>query len=211
MPAKKERKAKVARLALLFTRFGYSLIGLAALLVVVTYLPIISLELRYVFTRPNTNSPGSQTVAPITPVDNMLGLVIPKIGANAKIIPNVDPYNSREYQIALTKGVAHAKGTVLPGNVGNSFIFSHSSVNFLEASRYNSIFYLLHNLETGDEIEAYVEGQKFVYRVTGKQMVAAGDVSFITKKTTESTLTLMTCWPPGTTFKRLIITATLTP
>src|SRR5687768_8091733 len=39
---------------------------------------------------------------------------IPKINANAPVIPNVDPFNEIEYKKSLENGVAHAKGTVMP-------------------------------------------------------------------------------------------------
>jgi len=146
----------------------------------------------------------------ITPIDEAFGIVIPKLGANARIIPNVNPYDSSVYQQALTQGVAHATGTVFPGRVGNVFLFSHSSVNFYEANRYNSIFYLLYKLEIGDEINLYYKGEKFVYRVTEKKTVNPKDVSYLTGQTTKKVVTLMTCWPPGTTTKRLLVIAELT-
>lgn len=145
----------------------------------------------------------------IQPVDKEFGIVIPKIGANAKIIPAVDPYNSNEYQWALTKGVAQAKGTANPDMEGNMFLFSHSSANLLEAKNYNSVFYLLDKLEKGDKVEIYYRDTKYVYSVTGKQIVNADAVSYLTQKTTEHTLTLMTCWPAGTSFKRLIVNTTI--
>ncbi|MDO8498849.1 MAG: sortase [bacterium] len=147
-------------------------------------------------------SPNSQT---IQPVDEEFGIVIPKIRANAKVIPGVDPYNEREYQIALSKGVAQAKGTALPGETGNIFIFAHSSANFFEANRYNSIFYLLHRLEAGDEIDLFYQKQKFTYVVTEKKLVDPSEVSYLNNKGSEPVITLMTCWPPGTTLKRLLV------
>ena len=83
----------------------------------------------------------------ITPTDTQFGLVIPKINANSPIIKDVDPNNQREYQVALSKGVAHALGSALPSQTGNVFLFSHSAGNFWEASRFNGIFYLLNKLE----------------------------------------------------------------
>jgi sortase A len=140
------------------------------------------------------------------------GIVIPKIRANAKVINNIDPFNSKEYQWALTKGVAHAKGTAYPGHAGNTFIFAHSSVDWYIANRYNSVFYLLHKLEKGDKIEMYYKKKKYVYEVTVKKYVDASDVSYLNSQNSlnslnTSILTLMTCWPPGTTYKRLIVQA----
>jgi len=91
------------------------------------------------------------------------------------------------------------------------FIFSHSSVNFFEALRYNSVFYLLDKLEKGDIVDIFMNKEKFTYIVTEKELVDASNISFLTERTNQKLLTLMTCWPPGTTYKRLIVRAILTP
>ncbi|MCR4306159.1 MAG: class E sortase [Candidatus Daviesbacteria bacterium] len=129
--------------------------------------------------------------------------------ANVKIVPNVDPFNVKDYQIALTRGVAHAKGTAFPNGVGNVFLFSHSSVSFYEANRYNSIFYLLDKLAVGDEIDLYYLNSKFEYSVTEKKVVDAADIKYLASSGSGRTVTLMTCWPPGTSFKRLMVIAKL--
>ncbi len=169
-----------------------------------TFYPVLWQEAKY-------SLKPIQPTRPIKPINTDFGIVIPKILANAKVIDNVDPFNSREYQIALTKGVAHAIGTAYPGNVGNNFIFAHSSVDWYIANQYNSVFYLLYKLEKGDKINMYYKKEKFVYKVIEKKYVEANDVSFL-NPSSESTsiLTLMTCWPPGTTLKRLIIRAEIT-
>ncbi len=196
MPSKKPAKTNnffiVAGLVLFLS-------GLSIFLL--TFFPVIKEEAKYSL-KPLT------AAKKITPVDTDFGIVIPKILANAKVVANVDPYNSKEYQWALTKGVAHAKGTAFPGFGGNSFIFAHSSGNWYDANRYNSVFYLLHKLEKDDEIDVYYANKKYVYKVTAKKFVDPKNVSFLNPASSpDSTLTLMTCWPPGTTLKRLIIQA----
>ncbi len=59
-------------------------------------------------------------------------IIIPKIGAQSGIVSEVDPYNKAEYLKALSGGVAHAKGTALPGELVNIFLFAHSSVEATE-------------------------------------------------------------------------------
>lgn len=144
----------------------------------------------------------------IIPNDENFGIVIPKINANSKVVKNVNPFNSSEYQVALTKGVAHAKGSAYPGQFGNVFLFSHSSVNFYEASKYNSVFYLLSKLNKGDDIYIFYNKTKLKYKIVGKKTVSPNDVSYLAANNSKKhTLTLMTCWPPGTTLNRLIIVA----
>lgn len=142
----------------------------------------------------------------LTPPNTDFALTIDKIGASSAIVKSVDPYNSQVYQKALKDGVAHAKGTKLPGEGGNIFLFAHSSADLLTAERYNSIFYLMHHLEIGDIIKVWSEGKEYDYAVSDKKFVSPSDTQSLTAKTSEQ-LTLMTCWPPGTTMKRLIIIA----
>lgn len=184
------------------------LISLGALLIIVSlilfifiFFPVAKVEIGYNLNKPKVN------INQITPIDKEFGIVIPKIGANSKVIANVDPYNSNIYQIALTKGVAQAKGSALPDKIGSMFLFSHSSANILEAGRYNSIFYLLSKLEKNDEIYIYYKNVKYKYKVTDKKIVDAKDVSYLNPKSDVRTLILMTCWPAGTTYKRLLIIA----
>lgn len=143
----------------------------------------------------------------IRPVDEEFGIVIPKIGANAKVVANVDWKDGAVYQRALTQGVAHAAGTAVPGQPGNIFVFAHSGIDFYEAVRYNAVFYLLNKLEPGDEITLTYQRQKFLYRVTEQKIVAPEDISYLTGDPARETLTLMTCWPAGTTLRRLVVVA----
>ena len=191
---------------------GFFLIFTSIAVFIFTFYPVIFAEIKYQLAKLGDrssvvsieeNAPNGKNV--IKPVDEEFGIVIPKIGANAKVIENVDPYDPQIYQKALTGGVAHAKGTVFPGNFGNIFIFSHSSVNFYEANRYNSIFYLLSKMEKGDEVYIFFHKQKFMYKVTDKKIVAPQEVSYLSGQAQGQILTLMTCWPAGTTFKRLLV------
>ncbi len=148
-----------------------------------------------------------ETIA-ITPVDADFGIVIPKINANARVLPNVDPSSYKEYMAALKLGVAHAAGTALPGMAGNTYFFAHSTDFFWNVGRYNAVFYLLKELEAGDEVDVFYNGRRFIYTVTDKKIVSSDDISYLTNSLDgEERLTLQTCWPPGTTIKRLLIIA----
>jgi LPXTG-site transpeptidase (sortase) family protein len=201
-------------------RIGKLLVGIGTILIILAFgilftvtSPVLFHELTYQFGshKPvRVESVSSQTnnvVDVIVPKDPNAGIVIPKIRANASIVLNVDPYNEKAYQQALTKGVAHAKTSAYPGQIGNVFLFSHSSQDFFTANRYNSIFYLLTKLEQDDEIYLFYQGKPYMYTVTGHTIVEPNAVSLMTKKAENKELTLMTCWPPGTTLKRYIVTA----
>jgi sortase A len=194
------------RLSSIIIFVGLTLFGLGFAVFALTYIPLLELEVRYELGKSN---PSKEPLV-VEPKDKEFGIVIPKIGANASVIGGVNPVNPKDYQLALTRGVAHAATSALPGSSGNMFIFSHSSANFYMATRYNSVFYLLNKLERGDKIDIYYKGQIFVYEVTGKEMVAPTETKYMRTSYSQSpTLTLMTCWPPGTNLKRLLVVAKL--
>jgi len=149
-----------------------------------------------------------QKVEILNPIDTQFGIVIPKLGANAKIFPNVDPQNPNEFLPVLRHGIAHAKGSVFPGMQGNVYLFAHSGITWWEAGQQNAIFYLIKDLTEGDEIVIFFENKRYDYLVTQKVIADADDISFISRDHNgEERLVLQTCWPPGTSWKRLYIVA----
>ena len=143
----------------------------------------------------------------LIPEDPNFSIIIPKIGANARILSNIDASNEKIYLDALNKGVAHTLGTAFPGEGGHIFLFAHSTDYFWNVSTYNAIFYLLSKLKNRDEVNIFYQGQRYVYKVIGSEVVDPSQVQYLTRKTNREFLTLQTCWPPGTTLKRLLMFA----
>lgn len=144
----------------------------------------------------------------LSPVDTEFSIVISKIGANAKIYPNVDPSNPDIFLPVLKKGIAHAMGTFFPGQKGNIYLFAHSTDNFWDVGRYNAVFYLLKDLAIGDEIVIFYQNTRHNYKVAETKVTNPSDVFYITSnQIEEEKLILQTCWPPGTTWQRLIVIA----
>ena len=143
----------------------------------------------------------------LIPVDTDFGILIPKIAANARVLSNIDASDEKTYLDALNKGVAHALGTSLPGENGHIFLFAHSTDYFWNVGSYNAIFYLLQKLEKGDQVNIFYRGVRYVYYVTGSTVVDPSQVEYLTRKSNKEFLTLQTCWPPGTTLKRLLVFA----
>lgn len=205
-------KKSVAVADVLF-KFGVVLVALSLVLFLVIFYPTIMSEVRYLFSSKDAQiyvnraieSEDRDNKDELIPVDTDFGIVVPKIKANASVIRDVDPYNSKEYQYALTKGVAHAKGSALPGELGNVFLFAHSSDSFYNANRYNSVFYLLKKLEFGDQFYILKDQKVYEYEVFDSKIVSADEVHYITSSEFDQQATLMTCWPPGTTINRLIV------
>lgn len=145
----------------------------------------------------------------LIPKDTDFSILIPKIGASSPIYSNIDPNNVKEFVPILEKGVAHAKGSVFPGMQGTIYLFAHSTDNFWNIGRYNAVFYLLKDLSFGDEIVLFFENRRYNYAVTDSKIIDPEDVTLLTdsQKIGTQSLILQTCWPPGTTWKRLIVLA----
>lgn len=140
--------------------------------------------------------------------DTRFSIYIPKIKAKAKIVENVDPGNDKAYMEALSQGVAHAAGSVLPGMIGATYLFAHSTNAPWNITKYNAVFYLLREMKPGDEIYIFFLDKLYKYKVVEKNTVGADDVSWLLHaKEGKERLVLQTCWPPGTLWKRLIVVA----
>jgi len=193
---------------------GNITIGISVLFLFFTFGPVLDKEISYqtkqvvkkVFKYSQENKIAN-IEKDLTPPNTDFSIVIPKIGAVAPVYANVDPFDENDFLLVLRKGVAHAKRTAFPGRVGNVYIFAHSTDAFYNIGRYNAIFYLIGKLETGDTIYMHYKNTKHTYEVYEKKVVSAGAVEYLGKLDKEKTLTLQTCYPPGTTLKRLVILA----
>ena len=144
----------------------------------------------------------------LVPEDTTFSIVIPKIGASARVYPNIDASNPDEFLPVLKHGVAHAKGTVFPGMPGNTYLFAHSADNWWDVGRYNAVFYLLKNLQKGDEVTVFFEDVRYEYVVSETLIAEPDDVTLLKAGRETPQLVLQTCWPPGTTLKRQFVVAT---
>lgn len=132
-------------------------------------------------------------------------LVIDKINLSAPVLLNINGNNTDEYNGALEKGLAHLKGSATPGKEGNMFIFGHSSYDAKKAGQYKEVFSKLNELVNGDLIEIQNLETRYTYKVSDKKVVAPNDVSVAGQNFSLKQITLMTCWPIGSTEKRLVV------
>lgn len=130
---------------------------------------------------------------------------IPKIAVKAPLLVDIEPEQIVEQ---LKFGVAHYLQTALPGEIGNSVVVGHSSDFPWSDGNYKNIFALLDKLAVGDDIIVSYKKQKLVYKVRETKVVSPTDLSVLAR-TDEPILTLLTCYPVGSTRSRLIVTATL--
>lgn len=134
---------------------------------------------------------------------------IDKLGVSSKIVSNVDSSNEDEYLEALTKGVAHAKGTYLPGVGGGVTLFSHSTDDDGVARDRKAVFYKLDELKKDDLITISYLGEEYQYEVYRSWVTVKDDVGMFKRIKNGERLFLVTCTPRGTTDKRLIVEAKL--
>lgn len=220
--------SEVLRL-LFFRTLGNFLIIMSLIIIGKTFVPALYQELNYYFRQlkkvetkvvaqtprvtPPTNAFANlinkltETQELLVPTDTNFGILIPKIAANSRVIANVNTASYDDYIRALQTGVAHAQGTAFPGDGGHIYLFAHSTDNVLSVGTYNAVFYLLYKLEANDQIYLFYRGKKHLYQVIGKRIVDPTEVHYLTRSSAEEFLTLQTCWPPGTTLKRLLVFA----
>ncbi len=131
-------------------------------------------------------------------------LIIKKIGVSAPIV-SISSRQNEILQEGLKNGVVFFPETAPPGEKGNCVIVGHSSNFPWRKGNYDTVFVLLDKLKKGDEIEIFWKGKKFKYIVFKKPQIIRSNQSEILNSSEEPILTLMTCWPIGTNYKRLIV------
>ena len=125
---------------------------------------------------------------------------IPKLRINYANVSTIDT--------DLSKHLILYPGTSIPPEKGNAVIFGHSSIpSWFNPNNYQTIFATLHTLKVGDEIHTTVNTKEYRYIVESIRITTPNDMTIFTQNTDNSYLTLLTCTPPGTTWKRLIIKA----
>lgn len=112
----------------------------------------------------------------------------------------------------LSKSLIHYKGTALPGRKGNTVIFGHSTLPFLfNPKNYLSIFSTLPTIKTGAEVKINYDGIVYTYRIEEMFEVGPKDIQVLEQRYDDSYITLITCVPPGTYLKRLVVRGRLVP
>lgn len=110
----------------------------------------------------------------------------------------------------LKKSLVQYPQTALPGQLGNTVIFGHSVLpQFFNPKSYLTIFSTLYKLEQGDEILIDYDNVQYEYIVDEMFEVKPTDLSVLEQRFDQKNLTLITCSPPGTYLRRLIIKTSL--
>ncbi|MBQ6130294.1 class E sortase [Candidatus Saccharibacteria bacterium] len=161
-------------------------------------------------------SPGNVPKNEITAVDPTVTLT--KVSAENKlIIPKLNIEVPIEFGVeytdvmeAMNHGVAHYRisgASAFPGEIGNFVITGHSAGDIYSSNPYKFIFSGLERLEEGDLIYVHYNETRYTYRVTGKEVIEPTEVSKLVYPTEKPVMTLITCYPLGTSRQRLLVSA----
>jgi LPXTG-site transpeptidase (sortase) family protein len=178
-------------------------VGIFLLILLLFKAPIIFSEISYDLS-PKSATPivATQASAVVPAADT---ITIPEINVHAPV-EYMSSIQESDIEDALENGVIHYADTAVPGQDGNVAIFGHSSNDWWQPGNYKFVFVLLDKLEPGDQVIIDYNSVRYIYQVTGSQVVAPTDVSVL-DPTATPTLSLITCTPPGTSLKRLVVTA----
>ncbi|MBI4101184.1 sortase [Candidatus Microgenomates bacterium] len=157
-------------------------------------------------------SPGTEAEAPAvvdasTTVPPEPIIIIPKININVPVVYDEPSFDEKAVQKALERGIVHYGTTGVPGQPGNNVIVGHSSNNWWASGKYKFAFVLLNKLEAGDTFVLNYNSKRYVYEVFSKRIVEPTDLSILDQNTPQPIATLVTCDPPGTSWKRLAVQA----
>ena len=110
----------------------------------------------------------------------------------------------------LTKHLVQYPQTALPGQLGSPVIFGHSTLpQFFDAKKYTTIFSYLPKIKPGSDIFVKYNGADYTYRVTNTVEVKPSELWVLKQNYNAKTIKVITCVPPGTTLRRLVVEATL--
>lgn len=106
----------------------------------------------------------------------------------------------------LKKSLIQYAETSLPGQLGTTVIFGHSVLpQFFNPKSYTTIFSTLYKLKQGDEIYIDYDGVRYKYVVEELYEVEPTDLSVVEQRFDGKYLNIITCHPPGTYLRRLVI------
>jgi LPXTG-site transpeptidase (sortase) family protein len=121
-------------------------------------------------------------------------IVIPTMLLDEKIFTGKD---SQE----LKKGVWLRPNSSIPGEGSNIVMAGHRT-----AYSRSPVFYHLNKLQIDDAVIVFWQGEKHLYRVDAIREVSPWEID-IEQPTKKEQLTLYTCTPLGTSWRRLVVTA----
>jgi len=138
--------------------------------------------------------------------DKPFAISIPSLGIiDLTVTHPDDPFSDKGLLVPLSDGVGHLFG--YPGEGTLVMIYGHSSGYPWDLSEYTRIFRKINKAEPGSRVYVTYKGKLFVYEVTSKGAVSAGDRKPFEPDDNGEELILYTCWPPDTIDLRFLVHA----
>jgi len=137
-------------------------------------------------------------------------IIIPKINVDAPVVYDVPSLAENVVQNKLRDGVVHYPipgANSMPGEAGNTVVLGHSSNDVFDNGGYKFVFVQLDKMEKGDTFYLHYNGTRYTYSVTEKKVIDPTQVSQLVLGGDKPMATLVTCTPPGTALKRLVVIA----
>lgn len=186
------------------------LFGLGAGLVVVAIVMFTFLNQMFLapFIQPSRHAASTPLIIDansVAPTEDP-EVIIPKINVEIPVDYSQTTTEEKIIEGALNNGVVHYPTTSLPGENGNAAFFGHSSNNIFNPGKYKFAFVMLRQLVPGDTFYLTKDSKVYVYKVFSKTVVEPNEVGVLDPvEGHTATATLITCDPPGTSLKRLVI------
>jgi LPXTG-site transpeptidase (sortase) family protein len=160
-------------------------------------------QLQFKFNPPSTDQNNSQTSEQKMEPNR---IEIPSLGISAPIV-EAAVKTEAGFQEALKTGVVHYPGTANVGEVGNAYLFGHSSDFAFKGGSFKTVFALLPQIKDGAEIlVSDAQGNRFKYKVFKQFVAKSTDTSLLSQNTDhQKRLTLQTSYPIGTALQRYIV------
>ena len=159
----------------------------------------------------NVSDDGIAAIDPTvnTNVSDTNKLIIPKLNIDVPVHFGISNDTTTINQ-AMNNGVAHFMvpgASAFPGQVGNTVVTGHSAGDIYSSNQYKFIFSGLERLVNGDLIYIDYNKVRYTYRMYDRKTVEPNDVASLNYTGDKAILTLITCWPLGTSRYRLLIFA----
>lgn len=233
--AKYYYKSSTVNLKKLIKLLGILLITAGVLMSLYTFAPILSWQIYFspAFASQNIESPiPKTTVLDANQISTLIAQarnnIVVDYSNAANWYPNYNLKNGKKsgvdfYNISIPRiniknanvsavdsnldlHLVNYNGTAVPPDKGNAVIFGHSTLpQLFNPKDYKTIFANAYKIQVGDEIFVDLPKITYKYKVFQIIVVEPEDTSVLEQNFSDSFLTIITCTPPGTVWKRLII------
>ncbi|HOX29540.1 MAG TPA: sortase [Candidatus Paceibacterota bacterium] len=132
---------------------------------------------------------------------------IAKLGIKAPIVVSDTADNAIIHKY-LDSGVVMYPDSVKPGQNGEIMLLGHSAPPGWPKIKYDWVFSRINELAVGDNVALTYNGKVFNYTVKKTVIILPGE-ELPASNLDENTLFLISCWPPGKDYKRIVVKTTL--